>query len=67
MKCLVNWNLLRIRVRLINTQPHLKTVDECCLYYLLDMLCVVCCSVLQCVAVCCSVLQCVAVCCSVLQ
>ena len=29
--------------------------------------CLVCCSVLQCVAVCCSVLQCVAVCWSVLQ
>ena len=29
--------------------------------------CIVCCSVLQCVAVYCSVLQCVAVCCSVLQ
>jgi len=29
--------------------------------------CLVCCSVLQCVAVCCSVLQCVAVCCSMLQ
>jgi len=29
--------------------------------------CVVCCSVLQCVAVCCSVMQCVPVCCSVLQ
>ena len=29
--------------------------------------CVVCCSVLHCVAVCCSVLQCVALCCSVLQ
>jgi len=33
----------------------------------LNTKCVVCCSVLQCVAVCCSVLQCVAVCCSVLQ
>jgi len=31
------------------------------------MVCILCCSVLQCVAVCCSVLQCVAVCCSVLQ
>jgi len=29
--------------------------------------CIVCCSVLQCVAVCCSFFQCVAVCCSVLQ
>ena len=29
--------------------------------------CVLCCTMLQCVAVCCSVLQCVAVCCSVLH
>ena len=35
-------------------------------FYLTYLKCVVCCSVLQCVAVCCRVLQCVAVCCSVL-
>jgi len=39
-----------------------ETVLQCAMIY-----CVVCYSVLQCVAVCCSVLQCVAVCCSVLQ
>jgi len=33
-----------------------------CAFFLSDF-CLICCSVLQCVAVCCSVLQCVAVCC----
>jgi len=28
MKCLVNWNPLRIRIRLKNTQPHLKRGPE---------------------------------------
>ena len=47
--------LQRVALNILSTITGAHAVENAC---------IVCCSVLQCVAVCCSVLQCVAVCCS---
>ena len=54
MKCVVNWILLRIRVRSRNTQPHLNKDIGCCPHACYACYCAhPCCCFCFCVAFCC--------------